>query len=316
MLALAITGALAFNRLRLDGMARRALAAALLIGIAADGWISHLALPSLPEKWTASRADGFAAVLELPLGDIFGDLAAIYRAIDHRHPIMNGNSGFEPTHYFTLRTALEEHDPTALDGLASGERVLIVLDKQRDPERSWRGFLDSLPRVSPIADDDRWAFFAAEPPSVASVCTGRAMPIAAISTDDVRPRAGVLTDGNPKTWWEASHAQRVGDALILDLGQQTHPCAVTVSVGEFRISYPRKLAVDTSPTGDRWTTVATERTAGLTMRGALADPKIVPIVIALAPSVGRFVRLRVDEPHPKIAWMVTDVGVTVSSEGE
>src|SRR6185503_3160432 len=45
MLALAITGALAFNRLRLDGMARRALAAALLIGIAADGWISHLALP-------------------------------------------------------------------------------------------------------------------------------------------------------------------------------------------------------------------------------------------------------------------------------
>jgi hypothetical protein len=316
MLALAMTAALAFNRLRLQVTARRALAAALLIGIAADGWISHLTLPSVPDMWTASRADGFAAVLELPLGDTFGDLAAIYRAIDHRHKIVNGSSGFEPTHYFTLRTALEEHDPTALDGLPSGQRVLIVVDKQKDPERAWRGFLDSLPRVVPIADDHRWAFFAAEPPAAAPVCTGRAIPIAGISTDDVRPDAGVLTDRNPKTFWATSHAQRAGDALILDLGHQAHPCAVTVSVGEFRISYPRKLAVDTSPTGHQWTTVATERTAGLTMRGALADPKTVPIAIALAPSLGRFVRLRVDEPHPTIAWLVTDVAVTVHSEGE
>ena len=121
MLALAMTGALAFDRLRLGPRPRRALAAALMIGIVADGWIRELPLPAVPDVWSASRADGFAAVLELPLGDTFGDLAAMYRAIAHRHPLVNGNSGFEPTHYATLRTAIDERDPAAFDGLPATE---------------------------------------------------------------------------------------------------------------------------------------------------------------------------------------------------
>jgi hypothetical protein len=87
-------------------------------------------------------------------------------------------------------------------------------------------------------------------------------------------------------------------------------------MGEFRISYPRQLTVETSPTGGEWTRVALKRTAGLTMRGALVDPKTVSIVIPLAASAGRFVRLRIDEPHPKIAWMVTDVEVRVAAGPE
>ena len=51
MLALAITGALAFSRMQVQTRARRMLAAALLIGIAADGWIRNLPLPQLPEVW-------------------------------------------------------------------------------------------------------------------------------------------------------------------------------------------------------------------------------------------------------------------------
>ena len=52
------------------------------------------------------------------------------------------------------------------------------------------------------------------------------------------------------------------------------------------------------------------------MRGALANPKSVPIVIPLAASAGRFVRLRIDEPHPQIAWLVTDIEVRVAAEPE
>jgi hypothetical protein len=83
------------------------------------------------------------------------------------------------------------------------------------------------------------------------------------------------------------------------------PCAVFASVGEFRASYPRKLVVETSEDGGEWNTVASERTAGLTMRGALNDPKTVPIVIGLSPSTARFVRLRIDESHRSVPWMVT-----------
>src|SRR5947207_6647439 len=141
MVALAMTGALAFDRMQLQTRARRTLAAALLIGIAADGWIRNLPLPQVPEVWSPSRADGFAAVLEVPLGEVFADMAAMYRATRHGHPVLNGNSGFEPTHYFALRTALEERDPTAFDGLPLSGRLLVAIDKRDDRNGSWNEFL-------------------------------------------------------------------------------------------------------------------------------------------------------------------------------
>ena len=116
-----------------------------------------------------------------------------------------------------------------------------------------------------------------------------------------------MTDRNPRTWWATPRAQQAGDTLRLDLGRAAHPCAILVSVGRFRDSYPRHLTVDTSVDGLNWNTVATGRTAGLTMRAALEDPKNVATLIALLPSTGRFVRLRADESHPTIPWVVTDV---------
>jgi len=316
MLALAMTGALAFNRLRFTGRTRSSFAALLLIGIVADGWIKPLTLLTMPDTWAAWRAAGYAAVLELPLGEVYDDTPAMYRAMTHGHPLVNGSSGFEPTHYFTLRKALEEHDPAVLDGFPPGQRVLIVVDKQKDPEGRWQQFLRSLGHVTAIADEARWAFFASENPPEPPVCDGRTAPIASISTNDRPVGGGSLTDRNPTTWWATSHFQRVGDELILDLGTLVRPCAVAVSVGEFRASYPRKLAIDTSRDGQDWVTVAVQRTAGLTMRGALHDPKAVSIVIPVTASLGRFVRLRIDESHPKIGWTVTDVEVTVSVERE
>jgi len=229
---------------------------------------------------------------------------------------VNGTSGFEPTHYFTLKTALSEHDPAALDGFPAGRRILIVVDKQKDANREWRGYLDRLPNVTPVADEERWAFFAADLPPPTPACSGQATPIASIATDGPPVARNALTDGSSGTWWATSHAQRPGDALQLDFGGPVHPCAVVLSVGEFRASYPRKLAIETSLTGREWTTVAVTRTAGLTLRGALEDPKSVSIAIPLAASVGRFLRLRIDEPHPKVAWMVTDLAVLTGAEQE
>jgi len=317
VLTLAITASLAFNRLPFTGSTRGALAAALLLGIVADGWISHLPLPQVPVLWDASRADGFAAVLELPLGDVGDDLAATYRVIGHQHPIVNGSSGFEPTHYFTLRTALEERDPAALDGLPATGRVLVVINKRHDQNLSWDRFLTANPRVMRLQPDDRWAFYALEPPSPdAAPCTGERVPIVSIVDDEGKDDVAVLTDGNPRTWWAGRRAQRVGDSLVLDLGGARHPCAVTVAVGEFRINYPRTLLVESSLDGSAWTTVATRRMAGLVMKAALDDPTQVAVSIPLAPSTARFVRLRVNETHQRIAWLVTDVTVRTARGGE
>jgi hypothetical protein len=312
VLTLAMTGALTFNRLRFTATTRRRLAGALMIGVIADGWIKPIALPTLPDTWAPSRADGFAAVLELPLGELPDDMAAMYRVITHGHPVVNGSSGFEPTHYFTLRMALKEHDPSAFDGLPAGAPVLVVIDKRKDAAHDWERFLAARPRITALGEDEHWKFFsAAPPPSATTVCSGEPVPIASASDSDGVVSLSSLTDRNPHTWWATVHPQHEGDTLTLDLGRSMRPCAVIASVGEFRASYPRKLVVETSEDGGEWNTVASERTAGLTMRGALNDPKTVPIVIGLSPSTARFVRLRIDESHQSIPWMVTDVAIRV-----
>jgi hypothetical protein len=315
VLTLSLAAALAFNRLTLAATRRRFLAVIVLAGVIADGWIVPLMLPTMPDVWPAARAQGFDAVLELPLGEVFDDTAAMYRAMDHGRPLVNGASGFGPTHYFTLLTALAEHDPSIFEGFPPGQRLLVVVDDQKDGDRRWREYVRSVPGATLVADDGRWAFFALDTPPAASVCAGRALPIVAIATNDTPADLRLLTDRNPKTWWATSHAQRAGDALTLDLGSTTRPCAVALSVGEFRISYPRRLAVETSVDGQQWTTVARHRMAGLTMQGALRDPKAVTMMIPLAGSRGRFVRLRADEPHPTIAWLVTDVAIRIA-DGE
>jgi hypothetical protein len=209
-----------------------------------------------------------------------------------------------------LKTALEEHDPAALDGLPANAPLLVVVDKRKDPSRRWEHFLESGPRITSLGGDDRWAFFSAgPPPPPAPVCDGEAVPIASAVDASGPAVLRVLTDRNPRTWWATVHAQRIGDTLTLELGHKARPCAVIVSVGEFRKSYPRKLIVETSENGADWKIVATERTAGLTMRGALAHPKTVPIMIGLTRAVARFVRLRIDESHPSVAWMVTDIEI-------
>jgi hypothetical protein len=308
MLTLSVSGALAFGRFHFQGRTRHAVAIALMAGIIADTWVTHLPLPAVPDFWPAARAGGFSAVLELPLGDAFADLAAMYRVTDHHHSVMNGASGFEPTHYLTLKTALNERDPAIFDGLPAGAPVLVVIDRLADADRGWETFLAGSPRVKRLTPDDRREYFAAEPPSAPpSPCSGDPLPIVAAADNRGPVDIAVLTDRNPSTFWSMLRPQQAGDTLRLDLGRVAQPCAIFVSVGGFRDSYPRHLTVDTSFDGRNWNTVATGRTAGLTMRAALEDPKNIAIPIALLPSAGRFVRLRADESHPKIPWVVTDL---------
>ena len=247
--------------------------------------------------WPPARAAGFAAVLELPLGDVFDEDAAVYRATIHGRPVVNGNSAFIPPHYVMLKTALDERDPAALDGLPPGAPVLIVVDRRKDVDRAWEHFVDAMPRVRPVASDERWSFYSAAPPADVPLCAGKPAPIASARDDSGPVDLAALSDRNPSTYWITPHAQREGDALVLDLGVAFKPCALTLSVGGFRNGYPRALAVDTSNTGIDWTTVATA-------------------VARCWGCAGRFVRLRLDESHPTVGWAVTDVAVRIASEPE
>ncbi len=311
MLALSVSGALAFDRFNLRTRTRHALAVGLLAGIVADTWMTHLPLPPAPDFWPAARADGFVAVLELPLGDVGGDIAAMYRVTSHLHPVLNGNSGYYPPHYATLKMGLDERDPAIFDGFPTGGAVLAVIDRLDDVDHGWASFLSHSSLVKRLAPDDRREYFAVGPsPQTPSPCSGDPLPIVAAADNRGPVDVTMLNDRNPETWWTTKGPQRAGDSLILDLGRTAQPCGLVVSVGRFRDCYPRQLIVETSADGLTWNTVATRRTAGLTLRAVLDDPKHVAVPIALLPSTGRFVRLRAGESHPKVPWVVTDVIAT------
>jgi hypothetical protein len=280
-----------------------------MVGIMADGWMPHMPLAAVPDFWPAARADRFASVLELPLSQDYADFSAMYRVSDHHRPVLNGHSGFFPPHYFTLVTALKEHDPAIFEGLPAGGPLLVVIDRLGDSDRGWETFFAGSPRAKRLDPDDRREYFAVEPPSSPAVCSGDPMPVAAAADNRGPVDLTVLTDRNPLTLWATRGPQQSGDTLRLDLGHTAQPCALFLSVGGFGDAYPRHLTVDTSVDATNWRTVATLRTAGLTMRAAIDDPRNVAIPIALLPSTGRFVRLRADESHSKIPWIVTDVMV-------
>src|SRR5204862_2965177 len=74
-----------------------------------------------------------AAVLELPLGNVGPDIAAVYRSIGHRHPVVNGYSGYEPPHYGVLKSGLGERDDSVVTTLTTFAPIVVRIANEDDP---------------------------------------------------------------------------------------------------------------------------------------------------------------------------------------
>ncbi len=74
-------------------------------------------------------------VLELPMEGVYSDTAAMLRATDHRHPLVNGFSGYLPRHYPALQEAMQEFNPDGLRGLRVSNPLLVVVNRAGDPGR-------------------------------------------------------------------------------------------------------------------------------------------------------------------------------------
>jgi hypothetical protein len=306
VLALSAAASLAFNRLS-GTRARRIVIVIAAAGILTDSWVGTFPLPAIPDMWPAGRAEGFAAVAELPVTEIWRDAIAMYRATIHKHPTVNGMSGYDPKYYVALRHALANRDPTALDALTVRGPLLLVADKREGLE--WPAFARGALHATPIAEDGRWAFFSLPPRPTPRICDGDALGVVGALDDRGPIDASLLTDDNPLTGWMTRHEQRAGDRLVLDLGEETRPCAVILSVGRAVELYPRALTVSTSLDGTGWTTSFSGKAGGLAVRAALEQPKNVRIPFALPGRPARYIRLQLDESDPMYPWLVTDVVV-------
>lgn len=310
VLALAVAGSLAFNRLPLARRPRAAVLLLVITGIVAEGWMRGLPLPLAPQTaFEVSEADRSAAMMELPLGDVWRDTIAMYRATRHGLRGVNGYNGYEPAYYQVLRRALTDRDPTILDALAGFGPLLITADNRVDPDRPWASFLSQHPDVKRMSDRGNRTLFRLplkqRAPQVR--CESRPLAIAAVFDAEGQIDMARVTDNNPATWWSTSHSQRPGDALSLDLGHVAAVCGLRLSMGSAAVLYPGTLRVATSLDNATWETSFERETAGSVLRAALRDPLRPTLFVPLFRKEARFIRLQIVRSHPEYPWAVSNI---------
>jgi F5/8 type C domain-containing protein len=316
ILALSIAAALSFARLTRASASRRLFTIALALAIVADSWIVPLPTFELPPMWASlPPAQGAPAFLELPLGEVEHDIAAMYRAMAMNWRTVNGNSGYIPDYYQAANIGLEERDDTVLSAIATHGPIIVAVRRNEEEAAERLAWLRALPGAEPLSDDrDAWFFRVTGSAPAPIRCDGAQLRSSAASdrhgSVDIRP----LTDNDPNTYWSTTKPQQPGDMIQFDLGEASALCSIRLSLGTFAALYPRRLNVATSIDGESWTTVFDGRTGGAAVLSALERPSDARIEIPLGGGAARFIRLRLDEGSAKASWVISDVAVTASAQ--
>ena len=317
-LCLAAAAGIALSQLR-DRLGRRAyvvIIALAAVGAVAEGW-RRVPLKPIPEASIVAPDDPPGAVMELPLGDPQRDVAAIYRSIGHRHPVVNGYSGHFPPYYDTLRLALSQDDPSILAILSAyGLRHVVVLH-DRDRDGHWHDYVMSYPGARRVRESGNQTYYLLPPSAGASSTTaiGAPLPIerleASVGNEDV-PHA---LDGDLETRWSTGRPQAQGDELVIDLGRIQRVGGLELALGRFKADYPRDLQIEGSLDHLTWAPLWQGSTAGLAVGAAIENPRRLPLWIALAPIDARYLRLRQLGRDQRFYWTVAELVVRGAADG-
>jgi hypothetical protein len=272
---LALAGALALGRL-VEGRGRRGtgLVALAAVGVLWDGWLA-LPIQEVPASLRLNGPGPGAAVLELPLG-LERDTSAMYRAMTHGLPVVNGYSGYVPPHYHALRLGLEREEPGVLGALRERGPLLVLLDRNARRAQGLERLLLSEPEVRFVGEEKgRQAYLLPRTPPDPPPVLGDRIPL--------RVTRGSLHRG------------------VFDLGEAQPVGSIVLAFGKGVSSLPPRVFIEIAESPGRWTTAWAGPVAALAVRGALRDPLRVPVVLETPGAFGRFLRIRVE------AWTIEEV---------
>jgi len=317
VLCLSVVGAMIFARLteRL-GPKRLAFAALLALGVLADGWALTFPLANTPVVRTAEGCGGeesrisSGAVLELPIGYVIDDVAAMYRSIWHRRPVVNGYSGHFPPHYRALRFALALWDPKILPALASHGTSHIIVNADGDENGRLKRYVSGQPGVMLVCSDAIQSIYRLTEKSAAETIE-RGVPLTLVS---VEPNAKpdllkYMLDGDLTTRWE-SGPQSEGTAVVIDLGTDHSVDAVELKLGPFPEDFARELAIEASEDAKTWREVWRGGSARLAFDGGIKQPSEMPLRYELSPpTTTRYLRLRLLSNDETYYWSIAELAV-------
>jgi hypothetical protein len=256
---------------------RRWLGAAAIVGVLIDGWMEPLPLVPRPGRVLLPEVAN-SLVLELPCDDLIS-LSAMYRAMQHRRPLINGYSGHVPAHYGIFSRALSRGDPSGILELARGRPVVILVHSEFDPGNHLAQMVEALPGVRPFE-------------------------ASAASRIYVLPPQARERLAPPGTLLPAVLREMASERVEIDLGTERVVRSVEFPLRWHYAEMGERIAIEASRDGSSWTTVWEDWTAGLAISGALKDPLEIPLRIPISDVSTRYLRI-----HPSPAWMQRELRV-------
>jgi hypothetical protein len=307
-LCLVVAASLAFARMtaRLSPRARIVVAATAAAAIVVEGWPAIPLVP-LPPPLSIPIARGErVALFEVPFGTVETDTAALWRSMQHRLPIVNGYSGFQPVHYVALKLALDSGDERVLDALSRDRDLVVALD--RGDHARWSSLVSRHPRASRIGGDGRRDMYRiARAPGAAIPQPLRPIAIARVRTTDRPEQADRLVDGSVETVWTSGRPQTGREEVEIDFGREIEPAALKLGMGGAFPDFPRRLDVECATSKDDWRRCWAGSAAALLLDGALADPRNPTMTIAIDADRARWIRLRQTGTDALYWWTIAEV---------
>jgi hypothetical protein len=262
----------------------------LALVLLADGWttIPVAAVPGGVPDPAALRGQ---AVLSLPIGSLYPDLASGYRAVMGGWRSINGYSGYEPGYYEALRVLSRDADDALLRPFVERGDLQVLVDEGA-PEL--RAMIERQPGVERIARQDgtlqyrlpRQPATTLEPEPLGRRIVPRGI---AASCDPVG--IPLVTDADVGTSWVCG-AQVQDQQLTVDADGAEPIGALVLALGPHGSGFPRQLIVETSSDGREWQPAWEGSPAPLVLGAALASPRETRVALHFTPRVARYVRLR------------------------
>ena len=310
-LAIAVAAGLAFVRVTASGSRFFRLAAAVaVIGLlVADSWPAALPAAALPAPMMTAP-DVRAVVLELPLGGVFDDIAAVYRSVFHGRRVVNGYSGYDPPAYQVLRLALERRDDAVVPVLASYAPVLVRVDRTSNDSASWEDFIRRAGAADAGSSARERLFLLPQQPLGPSDA-GAPLPISSVrampSGAAVPLRA--MPDGTVETSWSSAGPQRSGDELVIELVGSHKVTEVDLGTGADAREFPGAVLIETSADGREWVQRWRSGSGGVAFLAAVEAPNHPVLRFRIGGADARLIRIRQLWNDTSHRWSLSSVAV-------
>jgi hypothetical protein len=311
-LCLAVAASLAFSRLARSPARPLARLAALIVCAAVlfEGFVFEMGVAKMPPSVDFAGLDRGSVLLELPMSDEYTDTAAMLRATQSGHILVNGFSGYTPPHYNLMKEGFALFDESVLRALQQYGPLLVFVHQERDDNNRYRDLIENLPDAHRVLTGASGSLYQLPTRVRDTPATARQLPVASVRATAGPQLVPGMLDGDLTTRWQTPTHQTSGDQITITFDQPVMVSRLEMALGRFKDDYPRKLRITMGEPGAPPVTIWDSRTTGLAMMAVLTDRPRMPLVFNFTRHVsGRELVLTVVDGHMDFSWSIAELKV-------